>query len=194
MLTDGVEVEVFPAFDYARAGHDTVILETERTAGDGTSKTVTFHSKDEKLQLDVVICSGSVPSSSSSSSSTSPVVAFKKEKRGGMKGEGVHATIDLHEGQCVSFVLRQDVENHVAQVITLEILDTQQHDTQMFWYKWLSKSKYRGGWREVVLRSLLILKMLTYEPTGAIVAAPTFSIPEAIGGSRWVLVLEMIVY
>ncbi|KXJ95511.1 Six-hairpin glycosidase-like protein [Microdochium bolleyi] len=173
-----LEVEVFPAFDYAREGHETVLLEAERRADDGISKTVTFHSKDEKLQLDVAICGGRIPSS------TSPVVTFKKEKRDGMKGEGVHASIKLQEGQYVSFILRQDIENHVANVITPEILDNQQHDTQMFWSKWLSKSKYRGGWREVVLRSLLILKMLTYEPTGAIVAAPTFSIPEAVGGAR----------
>lgn len=150
----------------------------ERRADDGISKTVTFHSKSEKLQLDVVICGGKT------SSSPSPVVSFKKEKRGSMKGEGVHATIDLQEGQHVSFILRQDMDKHVADVITLSVLDSQQHDTQMFWFKWLSKSKYRGGWREVVLRSLLILKMLTFEPTGAIVAAPTFSVPEAVGGPR----------
>lgn len=126
----------------------------------------------------MVICGGKT------SSSPSPVVSFKKEKRGSMKGEGVRATIDLQEGQHVSFILRQDMDKHVADVITLSVLDSQQHDTQMFWFKWLSKSKYRGGWREVVLRSLLILKMLTFEPTGAIVAAPTFSVPEAVGGPR----------
>ncbi|KAH7035098.1 glycosyl hydrolase [Microdochium trichocladiopsis] len=173
-----LEIEIFPAFDYAREGHKTTILAPERRADDGISKTVTFHGKTERLQLDVVICGAKTPSSSS------PVISFKKELRKGMTGEGVHATVDLQEGEHVSFILREDLEQHVAAVITPEIVDSEQHSTQAFWFKWLSKSKYRGGWREVVSRSLLILKMLTFEPTGAIVAAPTFSIPEAIGGPR----------
>ncbi len=103
-----------------------------------------------------------------------------------MLGEGVVARIDICEGQAVSFVLRNDIPNHVTENITSAVLDTQQHDTQAYWYNWISKSKYKGRWREVVSRSLMILKLMTYEPTGAIIAAPTFSIPEDIGGVRWV--------
>ncbi len=94
------------------------------------------------------------------------------------------ANIHLVEGQAVSFVLRDDIPNHVTRDVTTEVIDRQQHDTQTFWFNWISKSSYKGRWREVVSRSLLILKLLTYEPTGAIIAAPTFSIPEAIGGVR----------
>ena len=57
-------------------------------------------------------------------------------------------------------------------------------DTIGYWRNWLSKSNYKGRWREMVHRSALILKLLTFEPTGAIVAAPTCSLPEGIGGER----------
>jgi GH15 family glucan-1,4-alpha-glucosidase len=56
--------------------------------------------------------------------------------------------------------------------------------TVEYWRNWLAKSAYKGRWREMVERSALALKLLTYEPTGAIVAAPTCSLPEELGGVR----------
>ena len=178
MLKSLADVEVFPAFDYARAEHTVNILMPEHPPGSEESKTVTFHSKDVNLQLDVTIDRGE------ENTASCPPVAFSKVQKKGMLGEGVFAHIHLEEGQAISFVLRDDIPNHVTREVTTEVIDSQQHDTQTYWFNWIGKSKYRGRWREVVDRSLMILKLLTYEPTGAIIAAPTFSIPEDIGGTR----------
>ncbi len=56
--------------------------------------------------------------------------------------------------------------------------------TVNYWRRWLSKCTYTGRWREMVYRSALTLKLLTFEPTGAIIAAPTCSLPETLGGGR----------
>ncbi|KAL2270003.1 hypothetical protein VTJ83DRAFT_2187 [Remersonia thermophila] len=174
-----LDVEIFPAFDYATEPHTTTILLEEGLPHSKRSKTATFHSRNVKLQLDVTIDRGD-----EERDQTWPVVRFEKQSRPGMLGEGIVARIDIREGQAVSFVLRNDSDNHITENITTAVLDTQQHDTQTYWYNWISRSKYKGRWREVVSRSLMILKLMTYEPTGAIIAAPTFSIPEDIGGVR----------
>ena len=178
MTLSTLDVEIFPAFDYAAEPHSTTILQEECILNSAQSKTATFHSKNTKLQLDVSIDHGE------DSEKNWPIVRFKKHKLPGMLGEGVVASIDICEGQAVSFVIRNDVDKHNTDNITSAVLDTQQHDTQAYWYNWISRSKYKGRWREVVSRSLMILKLMTYEPTGAIIAAPTFSIPEDIGGVR----------
>lgn len=175
-----LDVEIFPAMGYAKENHVTTLLQKTHEPG-MKSKAVTFHSVEKdglKLQLDVTIDKGE------DDEETCPVVTFTRTKREGMVSEGVVTHITLHEGQAISFTLREDTETHVTADISTEDLDKQQHDTQTFWYHWISKCKYKGRWQEVVTRSLMTLKLLTYEPTGAIVAAPTFSVPEDIGGER----------
>jgi GH15 family glucan-1,4-alpha-glucosidase len=62
--------------------------------------------------------------------------------------------------------------------------ETALKETGDFWRHWSAKCRYRGPWREAVVRSLITLKALTYAPTGGIIAAPTTSLPGHIGGER----------
>jgi GH15 family glucan-1,4-alpha-glucosidase len=90
----------------------------------------------------------------------------------------------LEEGQSQTFVFRNDTDTPVPVPPSLHEADDLFHHTVKFWQRWLSACTYRGRWRERVERSALALKLLTFEPTGAIVAAPTTSLPEVIGGPR----------
>jgi GH15 family glucan-1,4-alpha-glucosidase len=100
------------------------------------------------------------------------------------QGTGVVTEFLLHPGEPSTFILRQvegDGDSGLeARLIGIELLT----QTLGFWRRWLSKCRYHGRWREMVNRSVLVLKMLTFAPTGAIVAAPTCSLPEEIGGTR----------
>ncbi len=58
------------------------------------------------------------------------------------------------------------------------------NETLRYWRRWLSNSTYHGRWREMVHRSALVLKLMVYDPTGALVASPTMGLPERIGGER----------
>lgn len=67
--------------------------------------------------------------------------------------------------------------------LTQSMVDRVFHDTTAYWLGWLQRFSYKGRWREAVQRAVLCLKLLTFAPTGAIVAAPTFSLPEDLNGA-----------
>ncbi len=101
-------------------------------------------------------------------------------------GQSVAAEFTLSEGEGTSFELHRLRGATLDEPIGLtdEEADQLFHETIDYWRAWVAKCTYRGRWREMVLRSALALKLLTYEPTGAIVAAATCSLPESIGGDR----------
>ncbi|HEX5157685.1 MAG TPA: glycoside hydrolase family 15 protein [Ktedonobacterales bacterium] len=72
----------------------------------------------------------------------------------------------------------------LAHRLTTHDVDADVRETMQYWHTWAATTRYDGPYQEQVLRSALALKLCTFEPTGAIVAAPTTSLPEGIGGVR----------
>ncbi|MFG1695117.1 glycoside hydrolase family 15 protein [Nonomuraea sp. NPDC049309] len=94
------------------------------------------------------------------------------------------AAFELTEGEQAVLALDNMAPGVAPRGCPLEEAEAEFAATVRYWRRWLSASRYRGRWREVVHRSALTLKLLTYAPTGGIVAAPTTSLPERIGGGR----------
>lgn len=99
----------------------------------------------------------------------------------GSSSDSLHAHFELQEGQQILMVM---CDKQLSLHLNRDHLTTLEDDTYKYWTSWIRACHYRGRFQQEVERSMLILKLLTYEPTGAIVAAPTFSLPEAIGGPR----------
>jgi GH15 family glucan-1,4-alpha-glucosidase len=100
------------------------------------------------------------------------------------RGMGLNTVskFSVTKGQTVPFVLTY-APSHLSlpkRISWREALER----TEKFWRGWTKKSRYRGSYKLAVERSLITLKALTYEPTGGIVAAPTTSLPEHLGGQR----------
>jgi len=95
----------------------------------------------------------------------------------------VHATLELSAGQLRGAVLESAADGPPREIRPAEIAALLDR-TESFWESWLSASTYTGRWREMIDRAAITLKLMTYAPTGGIVAAPTAGLPEQIGGER----------
>jgi GH15 family glucan-1,4-alpha-glucosidase len=150
------EIEVAPRFDYGRHPHRAEL------SADG----VVFSSNGTTLTLHVV----REPDD-------------ERKARVEMADQDLHVTLDLRAGEVRGVVLESAADGPPRQVRVAEITGLFD-ETVAFWRTWLSRSGYRGRWREAVQRSAITLKLMTYAPTGGIVAAPTAALPEQVGGER----------
>ncbi len=105
---------------------------------------------------------------------------LEQDGSGGVKSEFL-----LREGETANFLLQSIPEGHeCGHALRDDETDALFESTVAFWREWLAQCNYTGRWREIVYRSALVLKLMSYAPTGAILAAPTCSLPEEIGGER----------
>ncbi|ORY06481.1 glycoside hydrolase family 15 protein [Basidiobolus meristosporus CBS 931.73] len=173
-----VKLECFPAFNYARSKHTTTVhvMQDARSEDHLGPWRVEFASPELTMDLRFTFDCGE---------HESPFWKYDIEEREGMLGPGVSTTITLSEGQSITFILREvpqdpGLDPHLSNFFVSKLFN----GTLSYWRKWIGHSTYNGKWRETVLRSALALKLMVFAPTGAIVAAPTFSLPEHFGGSR----------
>ena len=101
-----------------------------------------------------------------------------------VENNGIFSEFVLEPGQIADFILeiydqREAEEEELSLIVTRELKETME-----YWKQWVGMSEYNGRWREIVNRSALVLKLLISYKHGSMVAAPTFSLPEHIGGER----------
>ncbi len=160
-------LECAPRFDYGRRSHELVMA--ERGAVFSTPEmTLTLH-VDTTLTLD--------PALRVASSQAPDAIHLEREDN------DVTATFTLQAGQFATVVLESASESPPG-AITADTVNDMFLKTGVFWRNWLDRSTYSGRWREMVSRSAMTLKLMTYAPTGALVAAVTAGLPEQVGGER----------
>jgi GH15 family glucan-1,4-alpha-glucosidase len=98
-------------------------------------------------------------------------------------GDDLRGALTVRAGQAGGLVLESAAQGPPQRTVPEELLESFT-ETARFWRGWLARSTYRGRWREQVNRSAITLKLLTYAPSGALVAAPTAGLPEQVGGER----------
>ncbi|CAG8442842.1 4054_t:CDS:10 [Funneliformis mosseae] len=185
------QFELFPAFNYALDEHTTEIEEYKVTENKlskylrddvasyvGHQRAI-FRSNTLCMDLRYVVLNGELDP---------PVIEFKLAKNNVMKGPGIIFQFTLKETQTVTFILREfSITKEIDKLdppLSAGLMKNLFRQTLQFWQDWIAQSCYKGRWRENVHRSALALKLMTYEPTGAVVASPTFGLPEEIGGPR----------
>lgn len=132
--------------------------------------------KPEKIEIDD---QGALFQSAALSIHVASTVKLKAQE------SGVVADFTLRQSESASFILSEVRDRSgIPTPFTERSLDHLEDATASYWRQWLSKCTYKGRWRELVHRSALMLQLLSYAPSGAIVAAPTCSLPEWIGGDR----------
>src|SRR6516225_8255077 len=151
-------IEIQPRFDYGRAAHK---LEAAEDGG-------VFQADGVSLTANAIAPHGV--------SAEDMGVTLERD------GDGVRWTRTLREGQSGGVVL--EWMGGAPRRVTPEEAQRMADDTAQFWRSWLARSTYTGRWREMVTRSAMTLKLMTYKPTGALVAAPTTGLPEQEGGER----------
>jgi GH15 family glucan-1,4-alpha-glucosidase len=95
----------------------------------------------------------------------------------------VRVSIDLKAGDVRGLVLESGADGPPEEIRVAEF-EQLFDETVAFWRSWISHSTYTGRWREALQRSAITLKLMTYAPTGGLVAAPTAGLPEQVGGER----------
>ncbi len=152
------KIEVQPRFDYGRAEHE---VETHPHG-------VLFRAPSLTLALEGAIAG----------------LMRGDEPRLERRGAGVRGVFTLAAAHPATFVLERVVSDYVCRPYPEEETEAALEATVDYWRRWIGQSRYSGRWREMVHRSALTLKLVTYAPSGALVAAPTTSLPEQIGGER----------
>jgi len=101
-----------------------------------------------------------------------------------MRGEGMTTVSDfeVRAGETYHYVMTYD-PSHLPVPEPIDV-EAALEETESFWSEWSSRGNFKGKHRDFIQRSLITLKAMTYAPTGGIVAAPTTSLPEKIGGAR----------
>ena len=113
-----------------------------------------------------------------------PAVAFRASVPLTLQDGAAVASFKLRSQETASFILEEAQPGEESPAAADTYVSEAFKETMNYWIAWMARSKYRGRWREMVNRSALLLKLLTSRAHGSLVAAPTFGLPEQVGGER----------